>query len=176
MSSTCETQFSQTITGFVELFTDIISTAHKNNYTTLNSEMLKIANMMLSKKLTDLGPINVMNNFISNTHKHWNYIAEKDEKHFAEHLPEIIKDIPKDYIKEFCKLFLGTTKSGKPMISDVDKEAFFESGAELVKISIKYIYKSRKPKMVDGKISYEVNFFPDISLTKNAKLFNVKLN
>ncbi len=175
MAKAYEEQFNKVITNFIELFTDIISTANKNKYTTLNSEMIKVANMALQKKMTDLGPSNNLIKFIEKTNEHWKYVAEKDEKHFATYLPEIVTDIPADYVKEFCKLLIGT-KNGKPMIPDDDKEVFFENGAELIKISLKYIYIKRNPKKVGTKIEYQDNYFKDISLTKYSEMFKIKLN
>jgi hypothetical protein len=175
MAKTCEDNFNKVITNFIELFTDIIATANKNGYTTINSEMIKVANLLLQKKITGLGSSGVMVKFIEKTEKHWKYVAEKDEKHFATHLPEIVTDIPADYVKEFCKLFIGI-KNGKSMIPDDDKDAFFESGKELIKISLKYIYINRKPEKVGDKVKYNVNYFDKISLTKYSEMFKVKLS
>jgi hypothetical protein len=175
MAKACEDNFNKVITNFIDLFTDIISTANKSGYTTLNPEMVKVANLVLQKKLTGLGSSGVIVKFVEKTEKHWKYVAEKDEKHFATNLPDIVTDIPADYVKEFCKLFIGT-KNGKSMIPDEDREAFFESGTELIKIALKYIYINRKPEKVDGKIKYNVNYFDKISLTKYSELFKVKLS
>ena len=172
-----ETDFEKLITQFTVLFTDIITTAHEKKYTTLNSDMIKIGNMMLAKKMAELGMSNVMNNFIHKTKDHWKYIAESDEKHFGTHLPDLITDVPKSHVEEFCRLFIGVDKSGNAFIPKEDKEAFFENGSALVKISLKYIYKNRNPTVgKDGKVNYGTAFFPDVSLTKMCKLFNVKLS
>jgi hypothetical protein len=174
-ASTYETQFLSVVNNFIELFTDTISTAYKNGYTTLNAEMLKIAKMMLSKKIEGLGKTGVMDNFINKTNQHWEKIAEKDEKYFSANLHEIITDVPKDYVKEFSRLFTET-KNGKSLIPKEDKEAFFDSATELVKTCVKYIYKRRDPKTVNGKIEYQTKYYPEISLTKYSKLFEIKLN
>lgn len=174
--STYENKFIGVINNVIELFMDTISTAHKNGHTTLNSEMLKMAKVILSKKMDGIGAKGVMDNFIKKTNEHWEKIAEKDEKYFSKNLPDIVTDVPADYVKEFCKLFTGT-KNGKSLIPEEDKDALFESIIELVKISLKYIYKNRNPVFKDGKfVEYKDKFYPTISLSKHSKLFGVKLN
>ena len=177
MSSTpYEDQFLNIITGFITLFEDIISTASKGGHTTLNHEVLKIGNMVLQQKIQKLGNANVLNSFIKKTHEHWKYVSEKDEKHFVKHLPDIVTDVPKEYVIEFCRLFTSTDKKGKSIIPEEDKEAFFENANSMIKIAVKYIYKNRNPKVDgNGKVKYDINFFPDISLSKYSKIFGVKL-
>lgn len=172
-----EDQFINIINGFIVLFEDIIKTAYKAGYTTLNPEVLKIGNIVLNEKIKKLGHAHVLHSFIRHTHEHWKYVAESDEKHFSKNLHKIVKEVPQEYTLEFCRLFMGTDKKGKSLIPQEDKDAFFENATSLIKISIKYIYKKRDPKVhEDGKIEYQTNFFgKEISLSKYSKMFDVKL-
>ena len=118
--------------------------------------------------------------FIENSHKLcWDQIKKRDEQFFTQNASEIFKMLPMERVNLFKDLFMTCDANGKSVVPQVSKDQMWDIFDALVKVSIKYLHRERRPysEDINGNIvkSYGASFFDEVDLQYHADLWKVKL-
>lgn len=163
--------------GFTGAIHEIISDLWDQGYKQVDPKLIKLIEAWLNTE-----PIlDIMNTFIANSYPFWSQIKKRKEDFFVSNLEKVFEKLPyKDKLGKFSKLFTMTDEFGERILSKEDRDIIWEYMESLVRISIVYIHKGRKPDATikDGKAQaiYREHFFEDIKqLNRIAKDWGVKL-
>jgi len=162
-------RFMCNIDDLIDIVKKRLTETAERGYDVLSPTLIAFA----GRVITNLSPHKVIGIFISNSHMHWSRIRERNEEFFLENAAGIFKDLPlSESIDAFQRLFRLRDENGELVLSQEHRDELWDAFTALVRISINYIHDERL-YTADG---YKYEFFPEIDLEKEAKLWNVKLN
>ena len=92
----------------------------------------------------------IIETFINHSYTFWEQIRLKEEEFFIKNAHVVFQQLPikSENINAFKMLFTAKDDTGKDIVIEDDRLAMWEIFASLVKISIKYVHKSRGIKVV----------------------------
>jgi hypothetical protein len=171
-----EERFSLNTGILIDAVKNCLEELYDRNLTTINPNTISIIQAIL----TTMDKHFLIKEFISNSHEFfWEKIKNRDESFFIENANEIFKKLPIDKINIFKDLFTQKDENGDFIISVKTKNEIWHLFDTLIKISIKYIHKNRKPKKVKkGNLfynNYEREFMNEVILEKHIKDWNVNV-
>ena len=157
----------------LELLMDLISNSMKilQQSTSLNYEN-EMAKLNLYKAgIKFLGSRNITENFIKYSHEDcWDQIKNKDENFFLQNAQQVFASVPSSTIDSLKLIFTSVDKNGETIIDEDYKNNIWKTLHNMIKISIKYVHRVRKEKMVNSE-KYD-NFLPEINLLHHAQNWN----
>jgi hypothetical protein len=162
-----EERFKSNIDYIGEIVSNIVSDNADKLGDNLNSRQIDLAIEFLGA--FDMS--NVIETFIQRSYPHWDMINDKNRKFFVDHADNIFSGVPSDGIKSFKKIF--TTDGAK--IDEDMMDMLFNSFLALCKISIKYIFRNRKPRNIGGNISYTEDYMPEVEIESWINRWNLKI-
>jgi len=171
-------RFKTNTIHLTDLVHSLITDCWDNGVKDINPTMIVLASAYL-KNYDDVDLIEV---FVSHSHKYWDEIRAHNENFFIEHSSSIFSKLPvgQGNIDAFKTLFTAK-KNGVSIISDEDKAGIWEHFESLVKICIKYVHKIRvcylkeNPETKKMHPCYKFNRFPEIKVLEHAKKWGVEI-
>lgn len=171
-----EERFCITTTQLSELIYESVSKLYNMGYKTADPQLVQMISQIIQfydKKL-------LIEGFIENSHKLcWDSINKRDEEFFIKNAGEIFKYLPMDKVDLFKDLFQTKDQNGNHVIEQDLKNSLWKLFDTMIKISIKYVHKGRKPFSTNnGKevvSKYSVTFFENVDIAHHATLWNVSL-
>ncbi len=167
-------RFKANIDAIFDLIHELVVKANKRGCTVISPLMVNLGTIYLKSQ----NPDDLITSFIDQSHKYWDKIHIKDEEFFNKNLGTIFSTISKTNSDAFLVLATAKDKSGKPIISDDDREGIWTYIRSFVKISIHYIHEKRIPDVMkkEGKLMavYRQNFKPDIKLDEHRQKWEIK--
>ena len=145
-------------------------------YTTANPAIIKMASLML----TSLNKTSLIQGFIQNSHANcWDWIKTKNEKYFVDNAGDLFSFLPVDKLNLFQDLYRAVDKEGNGLIPQELKDEIWFLLGSMVKISIKYIHRERRPQTISSENGplrvYNASFFPDVDVQKHASTWEISL-
>lgn len=113
-------------------------------------------------------------NSSNSTETYWDKIRMKDEEFLRNNLHIIFGMLPADMIKIFSDILNSKNKEGENILKKETWDSIWVFMDALIKGSIRYIHETRIPEVVDGKKKYTIEYFPQISISTQVKLWNIK--
>lgn len=174
--ATEEERFAKNTTIMAQAVHDSIQRLYSSGYKTIHPDIIALAVTMISTFDKHF----LIQGFIENGHdKCWDNIKKRDEIFFVQNAGDIFKYLPMDKVNLFKDLFLTKDSSGNSVVSQSLKDQLWGLFDAMVKISIKYIHKSRAPysySTPEGITNaYGSSFFDEVDLAHHASVWNVKL-
>jgi hypothetical protein len=106
----------------------------------------------------------MMYKFIDRSNKHWDDSFDKKESSLLSNISELFEDLPQDKVSKICSVFNTTDEKGNLVINNSQREIIWSYIHSFIKISIKYIHKTRCPVKNDAGIKkYTVKYFDGLS-------------
>jgi hypothetical protein len=169
-----EERFYKNICVMGEAIHECVSKLYGKGYKTVDPQIILLALEVMSVFDKNF----LIRGFIENSHsKCWNYIQKRDEVYFVQNSADIFKYLPMDKINLFKDLFLTKDETGASVVPQALKDQIWSILDAMVKISIKYVHKNRKPSInpKGEKVYLDPCFFNDLDLEWHAKNWGVLL-
>lgn len=171
-----EERFARNTTIMAQAIHETITKLYNAGYKTVNPMMVEIAVGVISKFDKNY----LIQGFISNSHELcWDAINNRNEQYIVANASNIFKYLPTDKVNLFKDLFETKDENGNSVVSQSMKEQLWDLFDAMVKISIKYIHKRRKPYayMHDGQLcnAYGESFFDDVDIAHHVDVWKVNL-
>jgi len=171
-----EERFARNTLIMAQAVHESVQKLYDAGYKTVNPMMISFAIGIISS----FDKHYLIQGFIKKSHKtSWDSIKNKDEKFFLENAGDIFSELPMENVNMFRDMFQLKDKQGQPVISQALKNQLWDLFHAMVKISIKYVHKQRKPYSYMGQSgmtnAYSVNFSDDVDLARHSKLWGVVL-
>lgn len=171
-----EVRFSKNAVVMGHAIHESISVLYENGYKTVNPQIVSLAVGLIEV----FDKHSLIKGFIKNSHLVcWDNIKLRNEQFFSDNSADIFKHLPMDKINLFKDLFNTKNKNGESVVSQDLKDNIWRILDAMIKISIKYVHKHRKPYsyIKDDKVlnSYDASFFDDVDIHYHAKEWSVKL-
>ena len=167
-------RFRANMDAIFDLINELVVKANQQGCTVVSSLMVSLGTIYLKSQ----NPDELITSFIDRSYLYWDQIHIKDEKFFNENLGTVFSGISKSNSDAFLVLATAKDKSGKPIISEEDREGIWTYIRSFVKISIHYIHEKRIPDVMkkEGKLMavYRQNFKPDIKLDEHRQKWEIK--
>ncbi len=167
-------RFRANMDAIFDLINELVVKANQQGCTVVSSLMVSLGTIYLKSQ----NPDELITSFIDRSYLYWDQIHIKDEKFFNENLGTVFSGISKSNRDAFLVLATAKDKSGKPIISEEDREGIWTYIRSFVKISIHYIHEKRMPDVIkkEGKLMavYRQNFKPNIKLEDHGQKWEIK--
>ena len=152
---------------------ECVTKLYNSGYKTVNPILVLFAKTVISGYDKDY----LIKGFIQNSHEVcWDNIKSRNEEYFAENSADIFKYLPMDKVNLFKDLFTTKDRDGNSVVSQELKNEVWTIFGAMVKISIKYVHKGRKPYTSQGEKHYSTEFFPEIDIEKHAATWGLNLD
>jgi len=115
----------------------------------------------------------LINGFIENSHEGWDKIKIRDDDYFVNNAFKVFSKVPVDKINIFREIYLAKDQNGNLLLSDKLKNDIWNLFDSLIKISIKYIHRMRKP---NNKKQYTKPFLEQVNLSHHVQNWKINLN
>lgn len=159
-------RFHETCISFIDLIHELILELYEKNKTTINPSLIEL----IKHNIQIYNNMELINTFISKSHIYWDNIRKREESFFIDHSNNIFGEISMQHVNTFKFIFQNN------ILSDIDKQCIWDYMDSMVRISIKYIHKNRKPVFNEnGEKRYSFHFLPEVKITKWSKIWNIKL-
>ena len=188
--TTCD-KYKHNLITLVDIFSEMFSEGKQHGLVDSHTQLFTICKLVLGKS----NPEKMISKFITKTYDYWDKILDKDLDYFkelglnlfdvfenkgVEHFKDsdvkqvsVLSSLKDSHVNEFREILSAEIEIDGEMKSILNEERITEIWQifhSFVKLSIIHIHEKRKK--VDGK--YTIEFFPEISVSKNAKKWNVK--
>ena len=167
-------RFRANMDAIFDLINELVVKANQQGCTVVSSLMVSLGTIYLKSQ----NPDELITSFIDRSYLYWDQIHIKDEKFFNENLGTVFSGISKSNSDAFLVLATAKDKSGKPIISEEDREGIWTYIRSFVKISIHYIHEKRMPDVIkkEDKLMavYRQNFKPNIKLEDHGQKWEIK--
>jgi hypothetical protein len=182
-----EDKFVKNINGFCDFGEGVLTELYKAKKTSLSPSGIGYAIGYANGKIKDKGGLWILEDFIKRTVDYWPEIKKKNAEFFFDKMGKLVPVIEKEHMNELTRIFSSGSGEGdndkksvekKSLLDQDDIDCFWEYIHSFVKISINHIHKTRKPIMNEDKktYTYQIEYMKDISVRKNAELFDIKLS
>lgn len=108
------------------------------------------------------------------TDTYWDKAREKNEDFLHQNLSILFGELSMDLVQDFSDIMKLKDDKGKYVVVDETRESIWEFLQALIKISIRFVHETRKPELIDGKKQYTVEYFSEISVSKQVTLWKIK--
>ena len=152
---------------------DGVGLLHKEGYNSEAPMLIEIGIQMMR-----LYPrIELIEGFIRNSHEFWIQIHDREERFFIENAYKVWKHIPVRNIDVFRSLFGQKRRDGSYVVPLELREQIWKIFHAMVKISIKYVHRERKPikKQDSSGYSYTVSFMDEIDIAHHSRMWGIEL-
>lgn len=172
-----EEKFSAIINELVKYTHSIICKYYKLGYKSIDPKFIEMASAILTK----WNKVHLIHGFIAHTFVYWDQVLKREREFFIKNAGSIFADMPTSHVNSFSELFsLKDSKSQDGyLINEKEAEPFWQSFTAMVKVSIKFIHRIRKPKQTKTSDSvtnsYMNKYFNEIDLANLAVRWNVVL-
>lgn len=170
-----EERFAKNAVVMATAVHECITTLFNNGHTEINPAMSGLAISVIGGMDKDY----LIKSFIEKSHAScWDEIKQRNEKFFINNASEIFR-LPIDQINLFKGIYTATDSKGNSLIPSSTKDQIWALFDAMVKISIKYIHKHRKPYSISSpeglRHLYGGEFMNDVNLSVHAKTWDIKL-
>ena len=171
-----EERFAVNTSSMAEAIYDSVLQLNSMGYKTADPNLVKLVSLMIS----GFDKHYLIKGFIDNSHQVcWDAIKRREEEFFVKNSGDIFKYLPTDKVDLFRDLFTTKDHTGTCVIEQYVKDDIWALFDKMIKISIKYIHKNRKPVLIqtpNGPAKrYTESFYPEINLQQHASNWNVEL-
>lgn len=188
--TTCD-KYKHNLMALVDIFSEMFSEGKEHGLVESHTQLFTICKLLLGKS----NPVRMISKFITKTQDHWEKIYDRDLEYFRElglnlfdifenkgvdHFKDsdvqqvnVLSTLKDTHVSEFREILSAEVEIDgemKAILNDERIDEIWQIFHAFVKLSIIHIHEKRKK--VDGK--YTVEFFPEISVSANAKKWNVK--
>ena len=188
--NTCE-KYKHNLITLVDIFSEMFGEGKEHGLVDSHTQLFSIAKLVLSKS----NPDRMIGKFITQTYDHWDKLHDKDLDYFKElglnlfdvfenkgvdHFKDsdikqvnILSSLKDTHVNEFREILSAEVEIDgemKSILNDERIDEIWQIFHSFVKLSI--IHIDEKRKKVNGK--YTVEFFPNISVSSNARKWRVK--
>lgn len=170
-------RFQKNVLDLLDIVMELNQIVYDNGYRYVEPALMEMAGPILK----EIPHTHLIETFIDSTYNseikstYWDQIRLKSEVFFLENSDKIFSGLPLGNIKAFKALFTAKDSEGELIISEEDRDCLWSYFSSLVKICINYIHEGREPRLKDGNPRYGKNFYPDVELEQQAKLWKVEL-
>jgi hypothetical protein len=167
-----EERFAKNAAIMAEAVYESVLILYNAGYKTVDPGMIKLVTAVIS----GFDKHFLIKGFIENSHeKCWDNIRNRSEVFFVEQAADIFKYLPVDKVNLFKDLFTTVDNSGHSVVSQNLKDQLWDLFDVMVKISIKYVHKNRKPYNDGVKNLYREEFFKDVNIPYHSNAWEVQL-
>lgn len=171
-----EERFARNATIMAQLVHETVVQLNQAGYRTISPELVSLAATIIS----GIDKHSLIQGFIESSHaKCWDRIRARDEIFFVENASDIFSILPMDKVNLFKDLFLTTDAHGNSVMSRSLKDQLWDLFDAMVKISIKYVHKGRKPYSYSTATgmanAYGKSFYDDVDMAYHAPTWEVTL-
>lgn len=144
--ATPEDRFYANMAGLCDHVYNVLQRMMEAKTIDVNMNLVQFA----SAVITGMPKSKLIEDFIYYTYEHWDKILTKNRSFFLENASAMMSDLPTTNLDSFKAIFDAKTNSGVYLIPDdhEDSQTFWTFFISLVKISIKYIYQTKRPNKV----------------------------
>lgn len=172
-----EDRFDKTLKELTELVKELIGDVYAAGHNIINPIAIDLGSAWLNQRYNK---VQIIQGFVKYSHPHWDMIKDRNEIFFSEHASAIFGGLAGNHVDTFKTLFTMKDRKGNFVIAQDDRNAIWDFFDSMVKISIRYVFKNRKPSIrIDNegkaKAVYLATFFDEIPLERHAKRWDIKL-
>ena len=188
--ATCE-KYKHNLITLVDIFSEMFTEGYEHGLVDSHTQLFTMCKIIMGQSNSD----RLIHKFIGKTSDHWDEIYDKNIDYFKElglnlfdvfenkgvdHFKDddikkvsVLSSLKDKHISEFKEILSadieidGTTRA---ILNDERLEEIWQIFHSFVKLSL--IHINDKRKKVDGK--YTIEYYPTISVSKNAKKWNIK--
>jgi hypothetical protein len=168
MSAPPEERFKDRVIQFCEFVKTILQEANDAGIKTPASPfVMDLIKNFIRKEESD----KVITTFILRSHASWDRAKAREKDYFRTDGLKAFYGIPEKNLEEFNQLFDTRKPDGTLLFDETVQEGVWEMFESLIKISICYVHRQRKPDPVTKK--YTTPFFPDIKVKSQVDLWKL---
>ena len=170
-------RFYTNIMGLTDLMHELSCICWEEGCEEVNPQLVSFARSYLGNQ----DKIYLIETFINYSWEYWDEIKDRNEDFFIEHANDIFQHLPikSDNINAFKTFMTAQDEDGNFIIIKDDKDAMWDYFDAMVKISIKYIHKAKRPKLIEkpeGMVPvYTSQKFREIKVRAIARAWGMEL-